>query len=471
MDTQIDAIITIFTEFYYWVTVVIMFLIHAGLLAYEVGATRRKNISQTINRHVMVLALVTLTWFLFSWWIYWAFNAGPGIFGPPITNEFAMAALPWSENMGPHLQDNISGVFWAAFLLFSWTAAAIVSGVAIERVRTGAFLVIGVLVGSVTWVIDASWGWHAEGWMVQLMGYHDAYASGVIHAIAGGACLALTIVLGPRIGKFGPRGEVRDIPPHDTWMACFGLVVIYAGFWGFYAACNIPIIDIGSGEELRMGATNIYLMPTTLSSLTFNFLMSLTGGLMAGYIVSRGDPYWTLSCGLAGIIAASAGNDLYHPIQALFVGGVIAAVIYKLHFYVESRFKVDDPVGACAVHGYAGFLGVVVAGFLLWGYPAAAPIDLSDWWVSSHGWFGTTPDGYPAVNPLGNFLGAIIMFGVLGFLPTYVVAKLFQAKGLLREPREVELAGADSYENLDVYPQFAKAESEFDRVELEYADK
>jgi hypothetical protein len=114
---------------------------------------------------------------------------------------------------------------------------------------------------------------------------------------------------------------------------------------------------------------------------------------------------------------------------------------------------------------------VVVAGFLLWGYPAAAPIDLSDWWVSSHGWFGTTPDGYPAVNPIGNFLGAIIMFGVLGFLPTYVVAKLFHAKGLLREPREVELAGADSYEDLDVYPNFAWAESEFDKVELGYADK
>lgn len=470
MDTEIGAIITIFTEFYYWVTVVMMFFIHAGLLAYEVGATRRKNISQTINRHVMVLALVTLTWFLFSWWIYWAFNAGPGFFGPVITSDAAMAALPWSENMGPHLQDNISGVFWAAFLLFSWTAAAVVSGVAIERVRTGAFLVIGVLVGSVTWVIDASWGWHAEGWMVQLMGYHDAYASGVIHAIAGGACLALTIVLGPRIGKFDKEGRPRDIPPHNTWMACFGLVIIYAGFWGFYAACNIPIIDIGSGDELRMGTTNIYLMPTTLSSLTFNFLMSLTGGLMAGYFVSRGDPYWTLSCGLAGIIGASAGNDLYHPIQALFVGAVIAVVIYKLHFWVENRFKIDDPVGACAVHGYAGFLGVVVAGFLLWGYPAAAPIDLSDWWVSSHGWFGTTPDGAPAVNPIGNFLGAVIMFGVLGFLPTYAVAKLFHAKGLLREPREVELAGADNYENLDVYPNFAWAESEFDKVERGYAE-
>lgn len=471
MDTELGGLITIFTEFYYWITVVIMFLIHVGLCAYEVGATRRKNINQTIIRHVMVLAVVTITWFLFSWWMYWAFNAGPGIFGPLISNEFTDAALPWSPLMGPNLSDNINGVFWAAFLLFSWTAAAIVSGVAIERVRTGAFLVIAVLVGSVTWVIDASWGWHSEGWMVQLMGYHDAYASGVIHGVAGGACLALAIVLGPRIGKFGPNGEVRDIKGHSPWLSCFGLLLIYAGFWGFYAACNIPFLDIGADGVTHIVTTNIYLMPTTLSAITFNFIMSLTGGLMAGYMVSRGDPYWTLSLGLAGIIAASAGNDLYHPLQAMFIGAIAAVIAYKLHFWVERRFKLDDPVGAIAVHGYAGTFGVIVAGFMLWGYPAAAPIDLSGWWVESVGWFGVTEDGYPAINPLGNLIGAFIMFGLLGFLPTYLLAKLFQSMSILREPHEVELAGADTYLDQDHFPYFAKAETEFEAIEKQYINK
>lgn len=469
MDSEVSGLVTVFTEFYYWVTVVMMFLIHAGLCAYEVGASRRKNISQTITRHVMSLPLITITWFLFSWWLYFAFNNGPFIFGPIVSNEETAAALPWSQNMGPHLQDNINGVFWAAFLLFSWTAGAIVSGVAIERIRTGAFLVIAVLVGSVTWVFDASWGWHPEGWMVQLMGYHDAYASGVIHAVAGGACLALAIVLGPRIGKFSRSGEPRDIRPHDTWMACFGLLLIYAGFWGFYAACNIPYLDIGVDGETRIAATNIYLMPTTLSAITFNFLMSLTGGLMAGYMVTGGkDPYWMLSCGLAGIIAASAGNDLYHPIQAMFIGAIAAWAAYRLHFWVENRFKLDDPVGAVAVHGYAGFMGVVIAGFVLWGYPAAEATETQSW-TSSVGWFGTTVDGDPAVNPIGNFLGAIIMFGVLGFLPTYVVARILQSAGILREPREVELAGADTYDEADVYPYFGGEETEFEAIERGHA--
>ena len=87
-------------------------------------------------------------------------------------------------------------MFWAAFLLFSWTAASIVSGAVIERVRSGAFWIVAVMIGSVTWIIDAAWGWHWDGWMVKLLGYHDAYASGVIHAIAGGTALGVLVQLG-----------------------------------------------------------------------------------------------------------------------------------------------------------------------------------------------------------------------------------------------------------------------------------
>jgi hypothetical protein len=82
-----------------------------------------------------------------------------------------------------------------------------------------------------------------------------------------------------------------------------------------------------------------------------------------------------------------------------------------------------------------------------------------------------TEDGYPAINPLGNLIGAFIMFGLLGFLPTYLLAKLFQAFGILREPREVELVGADTYRGVDMYPYFARAESEFEAVERQYVDK
>lgn len=432
MDGNLNALTTIFTEFYYWVTVVFMFLIHVGFCMYEVGASRRRNHLHTLIKNIMIIPLVTVTFFFFGWWIYWTFpSAFPGMGGI----DFAAGTpyTPWSENMGTNLEDRLTGVFWAAFLLFSWTAASIVSGSVIERIRSSALWLHAVMIGSVWWIIDAAWGWHWDGWMVKVLGYHDAYASGVIHAIAGGYALGLLLVLGPRIGKFAADGTPRDIPPHNPWLLTIGIFLIYTGFWGFYAACNVPIIspEVIDGQitGTTWTATNIYLAPTTLSAITFNFLMSLSGGLMAAYIVSKGDPFWTFSGGLAGIITASAGNDLYHPIQAMLVAAIGVVIGYRLHFWVERKFKIDDAVGAVAVHGYSGVVGLIIAGFVLWGAPSSPY------------------EGYAAVNPLGQLIGAVIMFGLLGFLPGWGLAKIQQAAGVLRIPREVELQGLDFSEN------------------------
>src|SRR5210317_174694 len=228
-------------------------------------------------KNTMVIPLVTVTFFFFGWWIYFAFVNGPWIIGDLVAAPFA---TPWSELMGTHMGgapqeggvltaddtafwSRINGVFWAAFLLFSWTAASIVSGSVIERIRPTAFWILAVVIGSFAWIIDAAWGWHPDGWMVQILGYHDAYASGVIHAIAGGFALGVLVVLGPRIGKFSSSGEPRNIGPRNPWLVTVGLFLIYTGFWGFYAACNIPIFDLGPEYGMEgvtyWTATNIYV--------------------------------------------------------------------------------------------------------------------------------------------------------------------------------------------------------------------
>jgi len=434
MDTDVGALTIVFTEFYYWVTVALMFLIHVGFCMYEVGASRHRNHMHTLMKNSMLIPLVTITWFFFGWWIYWAVAGGPfitGGIGHPV--DFATGYTPWGESMGPRLDDRISGVFWAAFLLFAWTAASIVSGAVIERIRSFAFWIIAILIGSVTWSIDAAWGWSYNGWMVELLGYHDAYASGVIHAIAGGCALGVLVVLGPRLGKFAADGTPRDIPPHNAWLVCVGLFLIYTGFWGFYVACNVPLATTGYIGGVITGvtqtATTIYLTPTTLGAITMNFLLSLSGGMMVGYMVSKGDAFWTYSGGLAGIITASAGNDLYHPMQAFFIGGIGTFIAYKMHFWVENKFKIDDAVGAVAVHGYAGFWGLIIAGFMLWGHPSSPY------------------EGFAPITPWGQFAGAMIMFWVLGFIPAWIVAKILASMDLLRIPREVELLGLDFHSN------------------------
>jgi Amt family ammonium transporter len=461
MTDELGALTVIFTEFYYWMTVVLMFLIHVGFCMYEVGASRYKHHQHTLMKNTILIPLVTITFFFFGWWIYWAFPTGPYI-APSIMTESAGLILgggfganelanPMSPIMAINLNDHINGVFWAAFLLFSWTAASIVSGALIERITTFAFGILAIAIGSVFWTIDAAWGWHFDGWMVKLLGYHDAYASGVIHACAGGFALGVLAVLGARIGKFSSSGEPRNIGPRNPWLVCIGLFLIYTGFWGFYAACNIPIFNLGPEYGLGDGvnfwtATNIYVTPTTLSGITMNFLMSLSGGLLAAYWISKGDPFWTYSGGLAGIITASAGNDLYHPIQAMIIAGIGTMIAYKLHYWVERKFKIDDAVGAVAVHGYAGVVGLVICGFVLWGYP-------------SSGYDGL---GYAAINPVGMIIGAFIMFVVLGFIPGYVIAKILQGAGKLRIPREVELAGLD-YNIMEAASKEEKAVSSSNR--------
>lgn len=453
MGDNLSTVNVIFTEFYCWVTVVFMFLIHVGFCMYEVGASRRRNHIHTLMKNTMAIPLITVTFFFFGWWIYFAFPSGfywVNFVEDALFYDPNLVAGPASPLMGTHLSGanatdaaagitadglngagiwhRLNGVFWAAFLLFSITTASIVSGAVIERIKMGAFWLIAVLLGSVLWITDAAWGWSAGGWMVKYLGYHDAYASGVVHAIAGGAALAALIVLGPRLGKFRADGTPRDIPPHNPWLVTIGLFMIYTGFWGFYAACNIPMIapeSIGGQiTGVTWTATNIYLTPTTLSAITMNFLMALSGGMMAGYIFSKGDAFWTYSAGLCGVIGASAGNDLYHPIQAMFIGAIVPYVAYKLHFWVERTFKIDDAVGAVAVHGYGGFLGVVIAGFVLWGAPSSPY------------------EGYAVITPWGNFIGACIMV-LLGFVPVYILCKILNAFGLLRIPAKIELEGLD----------------------------
>ena len=460
MADELSALSVIFTEFYYWVCVVLMFLIHVGFSLYEVGVSRRKNMLHTLMKNAMLIPLITVTFFFFGWWIYFAFQNGPGITGGLISAPWAQ---PWNELMGTHmggqpqsaalsiedtaLWSRLNGVFWAAFLLFSWTSGSIISGAVIERIRSSAFWIFAVMMGSVFWIIDAAWGWAPDGWMVQVLGFHDAYASGVIHAISGGAALAILFHLGPRIGRFRPDGTARIFPPQNTWLVMIGLFLIYTGFWGFYAACNVPIFDVDlSDSGVFFSATTIYLTPTTLSAITVNFLMSLSGGLIAGYYISKGDPYWTFSGGLAGIITASAGNDLYHPLQAHLIGAFGVICIYKLHHWVERRFKIDDAVGAVAVHGYAGFIGVVVAGFVLWGYPSSGN------------------PAYASITPWGQLIGAIIMFFVLGFMPCYLVGWALKKLGMLRIPRAIELAGMDH----GVMAQAEADAEELDRAELEF---
>ena len=301
-------------EQFYFFTVVLMWLIHVGFMTYETGIARRKNALATAMKNILTIAVVTPSFYYFGWWIY---NCNQNGFPPigPNSSDFTSVAcqggIPWSDTFGPNLTNNINLVFFLAFLLFSWTTASIMSGALLERVRLSAYLVLAVLLGSVVWILDAAWGWSAGGWMTLRFGFHDSIASGVVHGVAGAFTLGVLFNLGPRIGKYTKDGLTRIFRPHNVHMSLMGLMLIFTGFYGFYAACLVIV------STTFPGWANIYLSPTTLGSIAMIITMGFAGGFTGAYFAAKGDPFWTVSGGLAGVISVSAGADVYAPTLGL----------------------------------------------------------------------------------------------------------------------------------------------------------
>ncbi len=374
---------------------------------------RQKNVLMTMMKNLLTCAVITPTFFLFGWWIYYAFQGGV----VPDTGAAAVAALPWSEVMGPNLDDNITGVFWFAFLLFSFTTGSIMSGAVIERIRLGAYLLLAMILGSVVWILAAAWGWSSGAWLYTEYGFHDWGAGGCVHTVAAAFTLGVLLNLGPRIGKYDDQGRPLEIPPHNLPMTMLWLMLIFTGFYAFYAACAVfQVAEPGADPEPWR---SIYGTPMTLGSLAFTVTMGFAGGAMGAFITSKGDPYWTISGGLAGMISIASGVDVYHPALGYLIGFAGGALAVFVGNRLERR-GIDDAVGAIAVLGGAGVWSMLAMGLFASGYPQ-----------------------HEILSSLkGQLVGIAVMIGV-GFVPGYLISLVLDRSGLLRVSREVELAGLD----------------------------
>src|SRR3954465_2649073 len=166
--------------------------------------------------------------------------------------------------------------------------------------------------------------------------------------------------------------------------------------------------------------------------ITFGF----AGGVTGGYFASRGDPFWTICGGLAGVISVSAGADVYAPTLAYLISMLSAVLAFYAGQWIEIKARVDDAVGAVAVHGVSGFLGMLWVGIFAAGYPTG-------------------------INNVESSLGGQLMgmaaFLPLGFLSGWVASYVLKRLGLMRVPVEVELEGLDLAEyETDVHPEHAR---------------
>jgi ammonia channel protein AmtB len=417
LQAQFEMAGVINMEVFYWWCTGLMVIIHAGFLAYEMGASRQKNVLASGVKNILAFAFIIPTFYFFGWWIYLAMYQG---FTPDY--EASAAGLPWSTSMGPNLADNASGIFWGAFVLFAATTASIFSGAVIERIRVGSFLILAILLGSVVWILGASWGWHPDGWLTTEWGFHDFGAAGCVHMVAGFFALGVLINLGPRNGRFTESGKPVELRGHSVPMSTIGLMLIIVGFFGFLGGCII----YNNGAQW----TTIFGTPVTLSAISFNTLMAFSGGIIGAYVVTR-QPFWMMSGALAGIFAAASGLDLYYPGLAFLLGAFAGVVVPLVDKFMIRSLRIDDAVGAFSVHGVGGLIGVVALGIFS-GFPNVAGPDISF---------------------LGQLKSALVM-AALGFVPGYVVSFILARMKILRVPPNAEVVGLDTVEvPLPAYPE------------------
>ena len=443
---------TMFAEMYYYVTIPLMVLIHAGFLLYEMGATRVKNALSSGMKNLLAFAFTIAAWYLFGWWFYWAlptwpldFSAGAGymeISGLEYANAISWAWGDSAQYMGPNMADNASGVFWGAFALFAATTASICSGALIERIQTVGFVICAIVLGTAAWGIAAAWGWHADGWLVTKFGYHDFGAAGLVHAVAGFFALGVLMNLGPRVGKFNADGSANHLAGHNMPLTVTGLMLIIVGFFGFLMAC---IILPGEGWSWYGDkATTIYGTPITLSALAFNIPLAAAGGIIGSWVITR-DPFWMMSGCLAGIISVASGLDVYFGSTVIAVSLVAGMILKPCADWLEG-LGIDDAVGAVTVHGTIGLFGLLVLGILGSGVPGLGAF---------------APEDTVAISFFGQLVGAVVMF-LLGFVPGYVVSWIVDKAGMLRIPDAVQEKGLDSVKvPAQAYPEsMVSAESD-----------
>jgi ammonia channel protein AmtB len=294
------------------------------------------------------------------------------------------------------------------------------SGALIERIQTVGFVICAIVLGAFSWVLAAAWGWHSDGWLVQQWGVHDFGAAGLVHAVAAFFALGVLLNLGPRIGRFNADGSMNDLTGHNMPFTVTGLMLIIVGFWGFLMACVVP-----GGEAWSWGYNfaTIYGTPTNLGALSFNILMSIAGGVIGAWVVTK-DPFWMMSGALAGIISCASGLDIYWPALAFVIALGAGVILKPAAMMLESVLKVDDAVGAVTVHGTIGIYGMLMLGIFCSGYPAL------------------DGEGAPTISFIGQLVG-IAVFVLIGLVTGWVTSFVLKLLGMLRVPEAAELAGLD----------------------------
>jgi Amt family ammonium transporter len=345
----------------------VMFM-QAGFAMVEAGLCRVKNANHTYMMNFTVYACGLFAYWLIGFAIQMGGAAGNGNLGglQPLNGEHTMSLFGktwglWGTQgmlLSGHTYDVGVMVIFLFEMVFMDTALTIVTGAAAERWKFLTFCVSSVLMGAFTYPIFGNWAW-GGGWLATLgtnlglgKGYCDFAGSGVVHAVGGLTALAVALIIGPRIGKFNRDGSPNAIIGHDISAVLIGCFILAFGWFGFNPGSTLGASAAGN---LRIGSIAVNTM---LAGCTGTFAAML---YMWAF---KGKPDASMSANglLAGLVAITAPSGFVNTVSSCIIGAVAGVLVCLSVAFVESRLKVDDPVGAISVHGACGLWGVLSVG-------------------------------------------------------------------------------------------------------------
>lgn len=391
----------------------LVFFMQPGFAMVEAGFTRTKNTANILMKNFVDFSLGSLLFFAFGFGIM--FGAGNFMGTPNFFDlSFLKSDLP------------IEG-FLVFQTVFCATAATIVSGAMAERTKFSMYLAYTICISLIIYPISGHWTW-GGGWlmngeegsfMMRTFGttFHDFAGSTIVHSVGGWIALAGAWIIGPRMGKYGKDGKSRAIPGHSLTVAALGVFILWFGWFGFNPGSQLA----ASGEANRIAISHVFLT-TNLSACAGGFVSLITAWIR----YKKPTLSLTLNGVLAGLVGITAGCDLVSPIGAIVIGAICGAVMVFAVEFIDRVLKIDDPVGASAVHGVCGFLGTILTGLLC----------TTDGVFYGGGWSLF----------MAQLTGAIVV-GVWAFGMGFIIFKSLDKIFGLRVSKRVEEEGLDIYEH------------------------
>ncbi|MFI3205884.1 MAG: ammonium transporter [Clostridia bacterium] len=319
----------------------LVFFMQAGFAMVETGFTRAKNAGNIIMKNLMDFSIGTVMFMLIGYAIMMSEDYIMGIIGMPNFQIFQdYANFPWSA--------------FIFNLVFCATAATIVSGAMAERTKFSSYLLYSAALSAVVYPIEAGWVWNGQGWLCE-MGFVDFAGSAAIHTVGGVSALIGVLFLGPRIGKYvtDPKtGKTiaKAFPGHNLTIGALGCFILWFGWYGFNGAAATYLNGVGGLASIFVTTT---IAPAVAAVVTMFFTWIKNG---------KPDVSMTLNAALAGLVGITAGCATLDAFGATMVGAVAGILVVVAVEFIDIKLKIDDPVGAIAVHGVNGIWGTIAVG-------------------------------------------------------------------------------------------------------------